>query len=111
MAVLLANPKPNIKMKKFFQSIYYYFANFFKRIKFKKIEKQLGKALVDKSKEQILLLKKIKKEIDLLWPHGRSKFIPLSFPERMELRAKVYSKFGDEMQSLNIKLNHNLEFK
>lgn len=98
-------------MKRFFLSIYYFFRNFFKRLKFKKFEQKLGGALIDKHKNQVVLIKEIKAEIDKLWPHGRSKFIPLSYLQRCELRAKVYSKFGERMHRLNIKLNYNLEFK
>jgi hypothetical protein len=98
-------------MKKFFLSIFYFFWNFRKRLKFKGFESKLSGALVDKYKEQIVLIKEIKKEIDLLWPHGHSKYIPLSFPQRVELRAKIYSKFGERMNTLNVKVNANLEFK
>jgi len=97
-------------MKKLFLNIFYFFWNFRKRLKFKGFEKKLQGALVNKHKEQIKLIKEIKKEIDILWPKGRSKFIPLSYPQRVELRAKIYSKFGSQMQSLKIHINQNLEF-
>ena len=100
-----------MKFKQFLLSIFYFFWNFRKRITFKGFEKKLGGALVNKYKDQIVLIKEIKKEIDLLWPHGHSKYIPLSFPQRIELRAKIHSKFGDRMHKLNVKLNANLEFK
>ena len=98
-------------MKRFFLSIYYFFINLRKAIKFKGFETKLKDALQSKFKEQYELIKNIKTEIDKLYPKSRSKYIPLSFPERMEIKAKIYSKFGDEMHRLNIKLNNELQIK
>lgn len=98
-------------MKKLFLTIFYFFCNFRKHLKFKRIEGKLKTALVDKYKDQVVLIKEIKKEIDLLWPKGRSKYIPLSIPEKIELRAKIYSKYGDRMSILNVHINQNLQFK
>ena len=102
--------KTKTKMKQFFLNIYYFFANFFKRLKFKKYEKLLEDAIIDKEANQIILMRQIKKEILKLWPKGRSKYIPLSYPQRMEIKAKIYSQFGKQMQKLHIKINDNLHF-
>ncbi len=98
-------------MKRFFLNIFYFFFNFRKRITFKGFEKKLQGALVNKHEDQIILIKAIKEEIDKLWPNGRSKYIPLSYQQRYELRAKIYSKFGSQMRLLNVKLNSNLQFQ
>jgi hypothetical protein len=97
-------------MKKVFLKIYYYFTQFFKRKTFKNFEASLKDAVIDKEAKQILLMRKIKNEIELLWPNGRSKYIPLSYPQRIEIKTKVYSKFGCQMKMLHIKLNNNLHF-
>jgi hypothetical protein len=97
-------------MKQLFLRIYYYFANFRKAQTFKGFEKKLQGALVNKAQNQIELIKEIKAEIDLLWPKSRSKYIPLSIPQRNEIRAKVYTKFGKQMSSLKIHINSNLQF-
>lgn len=104
------NTKLNI-MKNFFLNIFYFFYNFKKRSKFKKFEKKLEGALADKAQNQIKLIKLIKKEIDILWPKGRSKFIPLSIPQRNEIRSKVYAKYGETMNKLKVHLDNNLQFK
>lgn len=97
-------------MKRFFLSIYYFFRNFFKRITFRKFERKLQGALVDKHRYQIVLMKEIKTEINNLYPKSRSKFIPLSLPQRIEIRAKIYSKFAEKMRILNVNIDVNLKF-
>jgi hypothetical protein len=98
-------------MKRFFLTIFYFFVNFRKRITFKGFETKLKGALQNKFEEQYKLIKEIKAEIDKLYPKSRSKFIPLSFPQRMEIKAKVYARYGNEMQRLHIKLNNHLQIK
>lgn len=97
-------------MKKILLNIFYFFTQFFKRNKFKRFEKSLEDAIIDKEAHQIILMRQIKKEILKLWPQGRSKYIPLSYPQRMEIKAKIYSQFGKQMQKLHIKINDNLHF-
>jgi len=97
-------------MIRIFLNIYYFFANFRSRLRFKGFEKKLGAAVADKRMDQAQLLLKIKNEIDKLWPKGRSKFIPLSLPERMEIKARIEDQFGDQMKPLHIKINNQLQF-
>lgn len=77
---------------------------------FKDFEKKLGEAVIDKQAHQVILMQEISKEIQILWPKGRSKFIPLSFPQRIDMRAKIHSKFGEKMEKLHVKMNNNLQF-
>ncbi len=97
-------------MKQFFLKIYYFFAHFRKRMKFAKIEKTLGVAVKEKQIDQVKLMQKIKKEIDKLWPKGRSRYIPLSLPQRIEIRARIEDQFGTEMKALHVKINNELQF-
>lgn len=97
-------------MKKIFLKIYYFFTQFFKRKTFKSFEKSLQEAVITKEAKQILLMREIKKEIHKLWPQGRSMFIPLSYPQRMEIKARIYNQFGKQMIKLHVKLNDNLHF-
>jgi hypothetical protein len=109
MEVLQHKPNTN-NMKQFFLKIYYFFANFRKRLVFSKFEKKLQEAVVDKRVDQANLMLTIKKEIDKLWPKGRSKYIPLSLPQRLEIKARIEDQFGEQMKSLHIKVNSKLEF-
>ncbi len=97
-------------MKEIFLQLYYFIAQVFKRNKFKSFEKSLEDAIINKEAHQIFLMRQIKKEILKLWPRGRSKYIPLSYPQRMEIKAKIQCQFGTQMQKLHIKINDNLHF-
>lgn len=96
---------PNL-IRQFFYNIW----NFRKIRTFKDFEKRLEDAVLDKQAEQVILMRKISKEMKKLFPKGRSEYIPLSLKERTEIRAQMYHRFGDEMRRLHVVLNLKLEF-
>jgi hypothetical protein len=97
-------------MRKLFLSIFYFFWNFRKSVKYKGFETKLESALINKQAHQVHLMRTIKKEIDNLWPKTHSKFIPLSLPQRREIKAKIEDQFRSQMLLYKVKINDNLQF-
>lgn len=94
-------------LKKLILKWYY---KLFPKQQIKEINRKLGNAVLDKSKQRIILLTQIKHFVkNELKIDTKSKHIPLNVRRAACLRVK--SKFGERMKALQIKMNINLQLK
>lgn len=79
--------------------------------KIRRTNKKLVGAIKNKEKKRVKLAKKINKEIRQYLGIGkdnRSEYIPPDYKTRVRTRAAIYEKLGDEMRTLNVKLDTKL---
>ena len=79
--------------------------------KIRRANKKLVNAIENKEKKRTKLAKKIRKEVHQYLGIGkddRSEYIPPDYKTRVRTRAAIYEKLGDEMRSLNVKLDTKL---
>lgn len=78
----------------------------------RKTSNKLVKAIENKQKKRVKLAKKIRTEVRQYLGIGKddkSEYIPPDYKTRIRTRAAVYEKFGDEMRTLDVKLDNKLK--
>jgi DUF1009 family protein len=97
-------------MKKIKAFLYFLF-NFKKINLFKKVNKKLYKTIEDREVDRIILKGQIiKMTRKFLRIDAKSKFIPKDFKSNTEIREQIVAKFGEQMNTLGIRINSKLEF-
>lgn len=95
------------KLKKLILKFYY---KLFPKQQIKEINRKLAKAVLDKSKQRIILLTEIKHFVkNELKIDTKSKHIPLNVRRAACLTVK--NTFGKRMKASQIKMNINLQLK
>jgi hypothetical protein len=100
-------------MKRIFKKItqlFNYLWNFRTITKFKKINTKLETAIQDREVDRIILkgniIKMVRKYLRI---EADSKYIPKESRNHTEIRERILAEFGEQMQVLEIKINHKLE--
>lgn len=100
-------------MKPIFKKIallFRYLWNFRTISAFKKINTKLETAIKDREVDRIILkgniIKMVRKYLRI---NANSKYIPKESRNHTEIRERILAEFGEQMQVLEIKINHNLE--
>lgn len=97
------------------KKLIHFLLNLFKSKKRKTIEtleKALTEKITSREADRIILKDKIRVMLrKYLKLDANSKYIPLSFKDRQEIRMQVESKFGEEMKALDLKLTDNFKIR
>jgi len=84
--------------------------NIRKILRFRKINKKLGKKIQDREVDRIILKGQILKEVKIYNEiNTKSKFIPPWYKSKAEMREYIIANFGKNMELLDVKINHNLK--
>lgn len=84
--------------------------NIRKILKFKRINKRLGKAVSDQDVDRMILKYKIQKYMRKYFKvDANSKYIPRDIKSDEESRQQVIGCFGDEMAKVGMTINSKLE--
>lgn len=87
-----------------------YLFNFRTINRFKKINNTLEKKLEDREVDRIILKGNIIKMVrKYLRVDARSKYIPKDYRNKTEIRERVLAEFGEQMNTLGIRINDKLE--
>lgn len=102
-------------MAKIFKSVKNFFLNlwFFRRnLKFKKINKELKKTVVEQEKERKIFLNEFRFYLrKYLRKDASGKYIPLRGKNKAEIYATIMALHGERMNELNIKFTEDLQIK
>jgi hypothetical protein len=92
------------------RQLFYNLWHFKTWLKAKKYEKLLAKGILDREKEKIKLLLEARVLIPKKTKKGKSKFIPMSYINKIKIKAMILHEFGYKMKALGVQITDDLKF-